>query len=332
MSLYVDKKFVPLIGIKLERFKQKGDYLWNFRAPCCGDSKKSKIKSRGYLYRKKDGIFYRCHNCQSGMSLGNFIKTLDPHLYQQYQLESFLEAPQKAVQPRIALPPINEAPKIIDLPAISDLAPDHFARQYVSDRKIPVDRWKELYYAENFKEFCENTFEPSRLEDKNLQAEKRLVLPFLDEKNNLLGVQGRTLSNSKIRYITIKTDENSRKIFGLNGINFQKPIYVVEGPIDSLFLPNAIATMDSALYRVSDVLGTQDFVFVFDNEPRNIEVVRDIQRTIERGFKVCIFPSTILWKDINDMVLAGLDVLSLIDNHTYEGLRSVLELNEWRKV
>lgn len=334
MALFVDKKFVSLIAVRLERFKQKGDYLWNFRSPCCGDSKKSKSKARGYFYRKKDQIFYRCHNCGSGLSLGTFIKTLDPYLYQQYKLETFSEAPQKPVQRFFEPPPVMTARKPIELPAISELAPDHYARQYVAGRKIPTDMWKELYYAEDFKKFCENTFDPSRLKDKNLRPmDRRLVLPFFDEKNILLGVQGRSFSKSGIRYITIKVDEGSRKIFGLNRLNFQKPIKVVEGPIDSMFLPNAVATMDSALYRITDVLGRDlDYVFVYDNESRNAEVVRNVQRTIERGHQVCIFPTTIVEKDINDMVLAGHDVVSLIDNHTYEGLRATLEFNQWRKV
>src|SRR5690606_3039446 len=102
----------------LERFKQKGDYLWNFRSPCCGDSKKSKSKARGYFYRKKDQIFYRCHNCGSGLSLGTFIKTLDPYLYQQYKLETFSEAPQKPVQRFFEPPPVMTARKPIELPAI----------------------------------------------------------------------------------------------------------------------------------------------------------------------------------------------------------------------
>lgn len=333
MSLFVDKKFVSLIGLKLEKFKQKGDYLWNFRAPCCGDSKKSKVKTRGYFYRKKDGIFYRCHNCNAGMSLGTFIKTLDHNLYQQYQLETFVEAPQKAAQPRFQPLPVMTPRKPIALPAVSELAPDHMARKYVADRQIPIDMWKELFYSEDFKKFCEETFQPDRLIDKHLcENDTRLVMPFVDEKNNLLGVQGRTLSNSKVRYITIKVDEAGRKLFGLNRLNFHKPIYVLEGPIDSMFLPNAVATMDSALYRVTEILGAQDYVFVYDNEPRNAQVVKDIQRTIEKGHKVCIFPSNIIWKDINDMVLAGEDVRTLIDSHTYEGLRAVLEFNSWRKV
>jgi hypothetical protein len=333
MTLFVDKKFVQLVGLKLERFKQKGDYLWNFRAPCCGDSKKSRVKSRGYFYRKKDRIFYRCFNCSAGMGLGTFLKTLDPMLYQEYQLESYLEGPQKAVQPQIKLPPTKTAPLKIGLPCVSNLPPDHIARKYVAGRKIPVDMWQEIYYADDFKGFCEKTFSPDRFEDKKLvENDERLVLPFFDQENTLLGCQGRTLSNSKIRYITIKAGECSKKVFGLNRANFEKPIYVVEGPIDSMFLPNAIAMMDSALYRVTEALGNHDYVFVYDNESRNKQVVNDIRRTIEKGHKVCIFPSNVPWKDINDMVLAGVDVLALIDSHTYEGLRAMLEFNQWRKV
>ena len=89
MSAFIDGKYVNLISHRLLRFKKKSEYLWNFRCPICGDSKKSQSKARGYVYRKKNDLFYRCHNCGVGNTLGNFIKEIDPTLYKQYVIERY---------------------------------------------------------------------------------------------------------------------------------------------------------------------------------------------------------------------------------------------------
>jgi hypothetical protein len=334
MSLYVDKKFVSLVGLKLERFKQKQEYVWNCRCPVCKDSKKNRFKARGYFYKKKGNLVFSCHNCHAFMSLGSLIKTLDPHLYQQYQLEVYAEQPHSNVKRPDFSEFLQMAPRrVIDLPSIDKLPVDHFARQYVASRKIPIHWWKDLYYADDFKAFCESTFTADRIKDKGLyHADKRLVIPSLDENGGLLCVQGRTLSGSEIRYITIKAHEDSTKVFGLHNINFKKLVYVFEGPIDSMFVSNSLATMDSALYRVVETLGRRDYVFCYDNQPRNIHVVHDVKKTIDMGYKVCLLPDTGDSKDINEMVLEGLDVQELIDTHTYQGLQANLEFTQWRKV
>jgi hypothetical protein len=333
MALFIDRKFVFLAGMKLARFKQKGDYLFNFRAPCCGDSKKSKIKSRGYFYRKKDSMLYACHNCNASMSLGSFLRDFDPHLYQEYQLESYLE--KGSVRPSTGQQtPVKKdtAIRVVKLPDVASLSPDHTARQYVTRRKIPVVWWQEIFYADDFKKFCYETFDAKRLEEKGLrEGEARLVLPWYDKNGRLAGVQGRSFSNSAVRYITLKADEDEDKLFGLHKINFQKPVYVLEGPIDSMFLPNAVATMDSALWRAEAQVG-KDAIYVYDNEPRNRQVVGDIKKTIDKGLRVVIWPQGASQKDVNDMVLDGVDVMSVIESRTFEGIRAKLEFDLWRKM
>ena len=119
-------------------------------------------------------------------------------------------------------------------------------------------------------------------------------------------------------------------------LDVSKPVYVVEGPIDSLFLNNCVATMDAALYVASSIIGLDnDYVFVYDNEPRNKQIVSNMKKTIDLGRKVCVWPDTIQQKDINDMVLAGMhpsEIQHIIDNNTYEGLMAVMKMNQWSKV
>ena len=125
-------------------------------------------------------------------------------------------------------------------------------------------------------------------------------------------------------------DENKPKIYGLNRINPNKKIYIVEGPFDSTFLDNSIAMAGA---DVSDrTFGWSNCIWVYDNEPRNREIIKRISKSIDRGEKVVIWPNDIKEKDINDMVIAGHDVESLVELNTYQGLEAQVKLTEWKKV
>lgn len=332
MSLYIDRKYVLLVSTKLEHFKQKSEYLFNCRCKLCGDSKKHTHKTRGYFYRVKGNLFYKCHNCHASMSLGTFLKTVDPNLFSEYQMDRYKEEScGNVARPSfdfVTSRPVFEKKATINLPTIASLPDGHFAKEYIRGRKIPEKRWTDLYFAENFKSFCDEMY-PKH--DKKLLEEPRLVIPFFDSKKILQGVQGRAFGESKIRYITIRAREDMVKVYGLDKVDFKKPIYVVEGPIDSLFLENSIASMDSALHRVIKLIGEHDFVFVYDNEPRNKETTKTMRETISMGKKVCIWPSYIEQKDINEMVLAGHDPQSIIDKHTQQGAKALLDFAVWKK-
>jgi hypothetical protein len=157
-----------------------------------------------------------------------------------------------------------------------------------------------------------------------------LVLPFIDEKGNMFGFTGRAFDPNSLRYLTIMIDEDKPKIFGLNEIDFHKQYYVVEGPIDSLFIRNAVA-MAGADGNSKGLENIENAVYVFDNEPRNGEIVKRMERVLERGNKVVIWPESIIDKDINDMFVSGLDPQAIIDSNIYSGLEGKLKLSYWRK-
>jgi hypothetical protein len=218
----------------------------------------------------------------------------------------------------------------IDLPSIEDLNVDHSAKLFVSKRKIPKDRWIDLFYANDFQQFVKTIF--PEYDKKLIPEDPRIIIPFYDENKNLLGFQGRALSKSKVRYITIKLSEDNLKIYGLERLDKTKKVYVCEGPIDSMFIDNCVAAMDATLYNVSLALGQLDYVFLYDNEPRNKDVCKHMKRTIELGKNICIWPKNIQEKDINDMVLAGHSVQSIIDSNTFKDHRAMLEFTTWKKV
>ena len=325
--IHVDVKYISLMSPRLEKFTKK-DNIYNFRCPYCGDSQKNKNRARGYFYQKKGSFIYKCHNCGVGRTLSNFLKDHDAALYDEYVLEAYREG-VTGKGTKIPLPkfkfdkPSFKTNIFSDLTLVSDLNTTHPARRFLDSRKLPPDQF---YFCPKFKEWTnkhKKVFRDTRYD------ESRIIIPLRDT-TGVFGYQGRAIySNTSLRYITVMLDDERPKVYGLDKINNQETVYVTEGPFDSTFLGNSIAMCGS------DVdLSSFDyrFVYVFDNEPRNREIVSKIAKTIEQGHPVVIFPKTIKEKDLNDMVLAGHNVQSMVESNTYQGLEANLKFTQWKQV
>ena len=332
MSSFIDVKYIQLISPRLVLFSRKKADLYNFRCPYCGDSQKRRNKARGYLFKVKNDFVFKCHNCGMGRTLANFLKDQDTFLHDQYVMEKFKDG-KTGKGTTVPNPVFNfQEPKFIrkpekdvDLEKVSDLNSSHPAREYLENRGI-----KDLdyfYYCPKFKAWTNNQ---KKIFDNLKQDSDRIIIPFKDKEGNLFGYQGRSLApKAKLRYITIMLDEEQPKIFGLDRIKETETVYVTEGPFDSMFLGNSIAMCGSDVeLRGFDY----QFVYIYDNEPRNKQIVERIDKTIRQGNKVVIWPKTIQQKDINDMVLAGHDVQRLVECNVYSGLEATLKLNDWKKV
>jgi len=336
MSVFIDRTFLLRVSPKLARFTQKKSDLYNFRCPLCGDSQKNKSKARGFVYRKKDDYFYMCHNCGVSTTFYNFLKQVDPNLVKEYQLERYKNGTDNGNYPK---PEFEEAKtekpvfrQKLSLESIDSLPEEHFAKTYVRSRKIPEQFYSQLYFAPDFRQFIQ---ELGIVQDGLKQNDQRLVIPFYDKQKNLVAVQARALGESSLRYITIKTHEDNKKVFGLDRIDEDKLVYVFEGPIDSMFVENAVATADSNLESITDVLDKSKVVLVFDNEPRNKEIVKKMEHAIDNHFNVVIWPEFIEEKDINEMILSGFspdEIQDFIDKHTAVNLRAKMEFVNWKKV
>jgi transcription elongation factor Elf1 len=335
MSVFIDRTFLLRVSPKLQRFTQKKTDLYNFRCPLCGDSQKNKSKSRGFVYRKKDDYFYMCHNCGVSTTFYNFLKQVDESLVKEYQLERYKNGTQYANTPSPDFTEAKEKPVFkerIQLESIINLPEAHFAKRYVESRKIPVAFESQLYFAPDFASFVQTL----GVEKDGLQKnDQRLVIPFFDEKKNLVAVQGRALGESKLRYITIKLHDDNQKVYGLDRINQDEMIYVVEGPIDSMFLDNAVATADANLESITKVFDKSKVTLIFDNEPRNKQIVEKINLAIDNHFNVVVWPEFIDSKDINEMVLDGFspdEIQDIISKNTFVNLRAKMEFVNWKKV
>lgn len=343
MALYVDLKYVNLLSCHFEQFSRKGPQLFNVRCPLCGDSQRNKSKRRGYIYASQTRMLYSCHNCQVTWPLSALIKHLNPRLYKDYLMETFKESNPGARRMHKLL----ETPGFFDKPLvtgksapntfktaewISKLPQTHFAVEYVRSRKIPTKAWSRLLFTERYKDFCDEVYPPH---GKKLANDGRLVIPFYDAHGSLIAVSGRAFNDTGVRYITIRTNtDDSKLIYGLDHLDQSKPVYVVEGPLDSLFLANTVASGDANLISVTKRLSAATVVLVFDNESRNKEIVKQMEEAIKAGHSVVIWPEWLAPKDINAMVLSGYPIEGIHDvlyKNTFSGLSALTHLNFWKK-
>lgn len=326
---YIDTKYIGLVSSQLFKFTEKKKGTYNFRCPYCGDSEKKQNKARGYLFSMRDSFVYKCHNCGITRNFSQFLKDQNINVHDEYVMERYKEG-MTGKNYQVASPnftsfvtkPIFKKTIFSELPSIESLNITHAAKQYLLNRKIPEKYFSNFYYAENFNAWEKN---------ENTIKEARIILPLISEDGNVFGYQARSLNkNTNLRYITTILDKQYPKLFGLDRVNKTKNIYVTEGPFDSLFLSNGIAMCGADV--MFDKVCYPTYTYVYDNEPRNKQIVDRYEKCIYNGESIVIWPNSIKEKDINDMVLSGHNVQSVVECNTYKGLEAKVKLNDWKKI
>jgi hypothetical protein len=332
MTEWIDRKYVGMVSSRLDRYVVKSNqpFTANFRCPVCGDSQKNKWKARGYLFSAKGGIFYKCHNCSFSSSFDGLLKHIDPTMHKQYVFEKFKEGKQTSTSlPNFVFTqPTFRTKTILDELFVPIKGTE--AEDYLRSRRVPEKVWTSLYYVDDSQKLEKLS---EAYEGRVLGSDPRLVIPFFDRDNNLVGVNCRALNDCNLRYITVRLQTDQPMIYNLNKIDINKTVYVTEGPIDAMFLNNAVAVGNSDLSAIAKVLPQEKVVLVFDNEPRNLQIVKILEQASEQQYKVAVWPKSILQKDINEMVLNGVQgVQDIIDNNTLQGLALTVRINQWKKV
>jgi len=331
---YLDVQYARRIAYKLNRFKVKKDngnvFEAAFRCPICGDSEKSEAKTRGGLYTKDSHLYMHCFNCNANMHFGQFLKHIDFPLWEEYKLEKF----KHNVKYNPPKEPVKHEPVFIN-PAWSDgleridlLNDDHRAKMYLTKRMIPKDKLNLFYYAPKFFEWSRSNTD--KFKDAHTDDHERIVMPWFDKDGRFFAYQARAMGDEQPKYYSIVLDKSVPRIYGLDRIDWNKKIYCVEGPMDSLFLDNAVAVGTSALYMFQT--DDQEVIYVPDNENRNKEILKVYSKLIKLGKNVAIPPDNCEFKDINDAIIEKFDVKSMIDDNIYSGLRAQVKLNEWKRV
>ena len=336
MSIWIDQKYIGAMSPRLDKFSRKGDYTYNFRCPICGDSRTNLNKARGYIFARQGGLFYKCHNCSASMSLGNLIKNVDLSLYKEYCLDRY-KAGETGRKPHkengFVFKPVTFGSNKSEnfkgiLTKLSELNSSHEAIQYLVKRKLSLNKISDLYLVSDVSKL--KVLAPD-YEDKIMTHEPRIVMPFYDSNNELVGLSCRAIRGEKQRYLVVRIKDDLPMLYNMNHVDKTKQIYVTEGPIDSLFLPNAVAVGNSNLKYALNYF--ENAVLCYDNEPRNKEIIKLMAEAIQANAKICIWPKSIAEKDINEMILVGRteeEILDIINKNTFEGLTAMVEFTSWR--
>lgn len=336
MSYYIDVKFASMISARVRNFKRQSDSLWNFSCPYCGDSVK-KNKARGYIYSKKGTLLYRCHNCNVGTTFAKLLGFLDQNLYSEYIMEKYKANCTHNHTPKVNVIVPTKVPKKIsilyELDRISNLQEDHPAVLYIKKRRIPEKYWVSLYFCPRYM-----TWVNKHKDDPTLKIDNdipRLVIPHYNQNHDLIGWSGRAFGNETLRYHNVKLGEE-QLLYGLERVDINKTIYVTEGQFDSLFIDNCIAASGVSAFDSEFMQEHKsNIVLIVDNEPRNLAIVKSIEKYIDKGYAICLLPNTIIEKDINEMILAGYtqeNIQTLITNNTVSGLEAKMKFTQWRKI
>lgn len=333
MSGLIDKLYVNYLSSRLERFRWIRPTVAVCRCPFCGDGRKG-TKTRFYVYQDLRFGSYSynvdCKNCGFSGSFHNFLKGFDPSLFNEYRLEKFRDKfgrePRQMFQEEkpattSVVEPLLDTVDLEGSIKLSELSEDHPCVMYVKNRLIPDKYLDYLMFTDNFQAVTAS-FKDAEYA-KKIPEDARLIIPFYTEFGELLCYQGRSLDpTNKMRYITIKKRDDVSKIFGMDRVDRSREVRVCEGPIDSMFIENCLAAADADLTKVPGD------VYIYDAQYRNADVCRHINKAIESGVKVVLFPKEFEWKDINDAVKDGglntNDIENLIKQNTYQGLKAKL--------
>ncbi len=340
--MYVEEHFVTLLSSRLRNFKKKGPHLYNMSCPFCGDSKRHTRKARGYIYAKGSNLNFICHRCGIGMSASNFIKKIDDGLWQEMRLARYRDKQQFTEQPEPIYKPKKKKQSVVQkgLVPIEDLSADHPALLYAQKRNLPLE---ELFWIEKFHTWAAK-LEPDRFKIPP-RDEGRLMVPLKSPSGAITGFQGRLISGEGVKYLSVKINDQEPLIWGRDRLRKGRQIFVFEGPFDAMFIPNAIACCggDITMELVNMNLPKDQFVVVYDNEPRSKHTIKKMQKAIDKKFPICIWPSTIREKDINEMINsriergedigeASYNVWFIIKNNIYSGLAAEIALYSYKKI
>lgn len=339
-KLFIQKRYVDEVANRLDKFavKRQSPYMALFRCHICGDSQKNKHKRRGYLLEKDSNIVYYCHNGCGTFGFNKYLKTYHPDLYQKYTFDLLREMGETRERKKQSKNKFQTfiAPTEDYLKGLSNIRMDAKAFDYIKSRKIEGKYYDDIWYTARFVNYI-NSHVPGKFsEEVETKFEHgRIIFPLRDRDGTCFGLSARSINGEEPKYLTIKFAEDRPKIFGLDRVDFSKHLYVLEGPIDSFFLPNAVALAgtDGDISSLN-LLKTQ-YTKVLDNQPRNREVIGKYSKYIAAGERICIWPSNIQFKDINEMVVNGYEpraIKEIIDTNSFSGIQATIRFNQYKKV
>ena len=334
--IWLEEKYIAILSGRLLLFKKVRQNTYAFRCPLCNDSKKNMFKTRGGLYVPpgSDGYNMGCFNCGASMKFVSFLGLLDKTLYDEYKLEEYRErsggvatAAKQQQKPVVAPKQKFKKFDMTSLTRIDKMSFNHPAMLYIQSRLIPKEQYHRLFYTPKYAKWVTDYAE--KRYDQSIEH-PRLIIPFFDRYGNVTRVAARAFGDEENRYLYTVADRDSTRLYGVDQIDHERPVYVLEGPLDSLFIPNAIA-VGGASYTAPELAAIPNKIFVPDNEPRNKEVCDGIYKVVKSGEKVCIWQRDTA-KDVNKMIMDGMtndELMALIKESTFSGIEAEIKFKEW---
>ena len=211
--------------------------------------------------------------------------------------------------------------KSLDLPRASEVP---IATKYLEKRKIDPSKF---YFTKEFQKWT-NTHKQTF--DTIHRDESRVIIPLHDTEKNLIGFQGRSLGPNSVKYITVMLNEDAPKIYGLDKIDEKN---LSTSPKDHSTRPLWKTRLLCAvpILILGRLVGAVIFGFLITNLVTE-KSLKESTRPLDRGDQVIIWPKQIVEKDVNDMALAGHDIMSILESNTYSGLKAKVKFNTWKKV
>ncbi len=337
-SPWMQEQYIIEAGKGIESFRKVREGLYNCRCPICGDSATDETKRRGYFIQHPDsGWSYYCHNCGAAQGIRQFLKTTDEELYRRYCLEAFRSEKDLSFEtkrPEIKAMSVDEQ-RILGsrlLTRCSKLPKDHDAVQYLQKRRVTDEMASRIFWTDDFPSLvssaCKDKYADSRL------PQKGIIFPVRNFSLKLVGWQIRDIhaEDKRFRFATCTVSGSSGSLcFVPRKLDKSKPVFVVEGCIDALFLRNSVARLQAALWKFQPE--DCQCIYFNDQEPRNKEVSKEIARCVKKGLKTVLLPSEYREMDVNDLAVnlgMGMDdIESLFLENAWSGLSAQVKLSKW---
>lgn len=319
MNLATQRSYLRRVSVRLERFTQKSETLWNCRCPYCGDSEKNQRKARGYFFIHEGDIVYKCHNCEIAVGLAHFLKNHDATLYKAWMLEK-MRGVEAEEQEQVA--------KLVQAPSFLKLEPirkGSIQEQYLLSRCIESKYHARFFSVANARAFADSI---ESYKDRVPFDVPAVGIPFYDA-HSLSFVQLRLIGHDSLRYVTMKLQPDAFKAFGLRDARKDRMLSVLEGAFDAIFVYNAIAVAGVASAHEARYLSELGYTlrFIYDADYKhNVQVRNQLLQRISEGHHVVCFDDTFTAKDLNEAIQSGsFDYDSLnqyLDQHTFQGARA----------
>ena len=308
---------------------KKYQRVYNAECCVCGEGHSAGRKRR--LFYFPDDRYFYCFNCSRSWSELNWIHEISKKPVYEILKETKTFHSSKEIQTKIAKQ--NEIVKAVDIPALPDDAIDIFDSNQVTFHKEEKLVKSSIEYAQKRRLFTAVNRPKSlyvSLRDK--VHKNRLIIPFYGEAGKVESYQSRSLDGDI--YPKYLTKYGEKSLYGENNIDNDIPyIFIFEGPIDAMFVKNAVAVGGSSMTDKQESFikkcVDKEIIYVYDNDKNNKEMSKKIKNLIKQNKKLFVWPKEFKkFKDVNEICCnLHLDELpyKFIVQNSYSGVEALMK-------